>query len=110
MDPDEQVEYVVAVNNADTKQTATFDTYQPARSMLKAVWPASAPRNLKTDTEGRVTVTVPPLSAVVYKATSKLRADRDAADAVVHRPRRRRHRHRPRRGGRHRARVATSPR
>ncbi len=60
-----------------TKQTATFDTYQPARSMLKAVWPASAPRNLKTDTEGRVTVTVPPLSAVVYKATSKLRADRE---------------------------------
>jgi len=45
--------------------------------MLKAVWPASAPRNLKTDTEGRVTVTVPPLSAVVYKAASKLRADRE---------------------------------
>lgn len=77
MDADQKVEYVVAVNNADTKQTATFDTYQPARSMLKAVWPASAPRKLKTDTEGRVTVTVPPLSAVVYKATSKLRSDRD---------------------------------
>ena len=42
MDADEQVEYVVAVNNADTEQTATFDTYQPARSMLKGVWPASA--------------------------------------------------------------------
>ncbi len=77
MDADEQVEYVVAVNNATTTQTATFATYQPARSMLKAVWPASAPRNLKTDTEGRVTVTVPPLSAVVYKANSKLRADRE---------------------------------
>ncbi|HYN67635.1 MAG TPA: alpha-amylase family glycosyl hydrolase [Ornithinibacter sp.] len=77
MDADQQVEYVVAVNNADTKQTATFDTYQPARSTLKAVWPASAPRKVKTDTEGRVTVTVPPLSAVVYKASSKLRSDRD---------------------------------
>ena len=43
MDADDQVEYVVAVNNADTEQTATFDTYQPARSMLKGVWPASAP-------------------------------------------------------------------
>ena len=71
MDPDQQVEYVVAVNNADTEQTATFDTYQPARSMLKAVWPASARRNLKTDSEGRVTVTVPPLSAVVYKASRR---------------------------------------
>ena len=59
MDPDQQVEYVVAVNNADTAQTATFDTYQPARSTLKGIWPASAPRNLKTDKEGRVTVTVP---------------------------------------------------
>ena len=37
MDADEQVEYVVAVNNATTQQTATFATYQPARTMLKAV-------------------------------------------------------------------------
>ena len=77
MDPDQQVEYVVAVNNAETAQSATFDTYQPARSTLKGIWPASAPRNLKTDKEGRVTVTVPALSAVVYKANSPLRPDRE---------------------------------
>ncbi|MBM6400078.1 alpha-amylase family glycosyl hydrolase [Phycicoccus sonneratiae] len=78
MDPQEKVEYVVAVNNAETAKTATFATYQPARSTLKAVWPASAPKHLRTDAEGRVTVSVPPLSAVVYRATSRLRGDRVA--------------------------------
>ena len=86
MDPDKQVEYVVAVNNADTAQTATFDTYQPARSTLKGIWPASAPRNLKTDKEGRVTVTVPALSAVVYKANAALRADRESPEPVFTAP------------------------
>ncbi|MGG5259580.1 alpha-amylase family glycosyl hydrolase [Phycicoccus avicenniae] len=78
MDPDEKVEYVVAVNNAETAKSATFATYQPGRSTLKAVWPASAPKQLRTDAEGRVTVNVPPLSGVVYRATAKLRGDRVA--------------------------------
>lgn len=86
MDADEQVEYVVAVNNSDTRQTATFDTYQPARSMLKGIWPASAQKNLKTDAEGRVTVTVPALSAVVHKANAKLRADNDTPAPVFTAP------------------------
>ena len=75
MDADEQVEYVVAVNNADVQNTATFETYQPGRAMLKRVWPATAANNLKADVEGRVTVTVPPLSAVVYRADARLAAD-----------------------------------
>ncbi|WP_377640701.1 alpha-amylase family glycosyl hydrolase [Oryzobacter terrae] len=86
MDADEQVEYVVAVNNAEVARTATFATYQPARSTLKAVWPASAPTNLRTDAEGRVTVTVPALSAVVYRANSKLRADRESPEPVFTSP------------------------
>ncbi|MBR7743044.1 hypothetical protein KC207_07050 [Phycicoccus sp. BSK3Z-2] len=86
IDADENVEYVVAVNNADTEQTATFATFQPQRSMLKAVWPASAPKNLKTDVEGRVTVTVPPLSAVVYRANSPLRPDKEAPEPVFTAP------------------------
>ncbi|GAA4406957.1 hypothetical protein GCM10023168_22480 [Fodinibacter luteus] len=87
MDADEQVEYVVAVNNADATKTATFDTYQPQNAMLKGVWPASvAKQRLKTDTEGRVTVTVPPRSAVVYRANSTLRADNDAPAPVFTAP------------------------
>ena len=87
MDPEEQVEYVVAVNNADIAQTATFETYQPQRSVLKGVWPASNEgAQLKTDVEGRVTVTVPPLSAVVYRANARLRADGDVPAPVFSAP------------------------
>jgi glycosidase len=86
MDADDQVEYVVAVNNSDTAETATFDTYQPGQSMLKGVWPTSAKKNLKTDAEGRITVTVPALSAVVYRANAKLRADNDSPTPVFTAP------------------------
>ncbi|MFQ6173309.1 alpha-amylase family glycosyl hydrolase [Oryzobacter sp. R7] len=86
MDADEQVEYVVAVNNADTAKTATFATYQPARSTLKAVWPSSAAKNVKTDDEGRLTLTVPALGAVVYQANAKLRADAVSPEPVFTAP------------------------
>ena len=59
-------------------------------------------KQLKTDAEGRVTVTVPPLSAVVYRATAKLRADTRRPRAGVLVAGRGRDRHRPRRDrGRH---------
>ena len=48
--------------------------------------------------EGRVTVTVPPLSAVVYRANAKLRADQRLTLPGVHLARRHRHRHRSGRG------------
>lgn len=86
MDAEEQVEYVVAVNNADVAKTATFETYQPARSTLKAIWPSSAPSTLRTDGEGRATVTVPALSAVVYRANAKLRADNESPTPVFTSP------------------------
>jgi hypothetical protein len=83
MDPKKRIEYVVAINNAETEQMATFDTYQGRNGTLKGIWPTSIERsNLRADDEGRVTVTVPPLSAVVYKATSKVRSDRDAPAPV----------------------------
>ncbi len=87
IDAQEQVEYVVAVNNADTARTATFDTYQHQRSMLMGAWPSSVERKrLKADAEGRVTVTVPALSAVVYKANTKLRPDKAAPEPVFTAP------------------------
>ncbi len=87
MDPADDVEYVVALNNATSEKTATFATFQPQRSMLKGVWPASARGvQLKTDTEGRVTVTLPPLSAVVYRANAPLRNDADTPAPVFTAP------------------------
>jgi glycosidase len=87
MDADEQVEYVVATNNATTAQTATFDTYQPQRTKLRGVWPTPVRnRQIKTDDEGRITVTVPPLSAVVYKSGSALGSDEDSPEPVFTAP------------------------
>ena len=78
IDAKEQVEYVVAANNANQGSSATFDTFSD-RQVLKQVWPAPANNGsasqLRTDPEGRVMVAVPARSVVVYRATSPLAAD-----------------------------------
>ncbi|MDH4277319.1 MAG: alpha-amylase family glycosyl hydrolase, partial [Acidimicrobiia bacterium] len=63
-------EYVVAINNAETEQSATFAT-DTASSGWTAVAPASAPAPT-SDGDGILTVTVPALSWVVYQADSPL--------------------------------------
>ena len=68
-----------------------------------------APRTLKSDSEGRVTVTVPPLSAVVWQAATPLEADRRRAGAVLPHPGAPGHRQRPRRGRRVGARWRLQP-
>jgi len=79
----ENVEYVVAANNADTEKAATFDTFA-AGQKLRRVWTDASDEEVqgqvKTDSEGRVTVRVPARSAVVYRATEPL-ADDDVAPA-----------------------------
>jgi len=77
IDPDRQVEYVVAVNNAEESRTVpvatyggTFDQIYPARGDSRT---AGADR--------RISVTVPGLSAVVYKARE--RAPEPAAAPAV---------------------------
>ncbi|TDD71963.1 pullulanase-type alpha-1,6-glucosidase [Jiangella aurantiaca] len=76
IDADEQVEYVVATNNSTQPQTVGFDTFN-ARTSFKGVWPAGA-ADLRSDADGRVTVTVPPLSATVWRAPKPLKAAKDA--------------------------------
>ena len=75
-----QVEYVVALNNSETEQTAAVPTYSAGMSFT-GVWPAGLPA-ASTAADRRLTVTVPPLSAVVYKAASAL-APSAAAPAVT---------------------------
>lgn len=79
IDAEEDREHVVALNNATTSKTVTFGT-EMRRGTFKQVWPASR-SSLRSDAEGRVTVTVPPLSAVVWRATGTL-PERDDAPAV----------------------------
>jgi len=70
IDAEEQVEYLVATNNAETAKTVVLPTFSD-RMVFKGVWPART-QNVKSDNEGRVSVTVPALSAVVWKAAAPL--------------------------------------
>jgi pullulanase-type alpha-1,6-glucosidase len=76
IDADEQVEYVVAVNNADEPKTASFATFNP-NTTFHGLWPAGTAR-VRADKEGRVTLTVPARSAQVWKAPAKLKQSNDA--------------------------------
>ncbi|MFC6285892.1 pullulanase-type alpha-1,6-glucosidase, partial [Nocardioides sp. GCM10027114] len=82
IDRRERREFVVALNNAPTEKTVTLQTLQP-RAGFRQVWPAGGARDarLKADAEGRTTVTVPALSAVVWRADGRL-AGRDDAPAL----------------------------
>ncbi|HEX6920731.1 MAG TPA: alpha-amylase family glycosyl hydrolase [Actinomycetes bacterium] len=77
----ENREFVVAANNADTASTATFPTYAEGQT-LRRVWPTAGggTQQITSDGEGRVTVTVPARSLVVYRATARLAED-DVAPA-----------------------------
>lgn len=77
-----QEEYVLAFNNAKTAQTATFATYHP-NSKFQAVYPFSnqPQSSLSTNGVGEITVTVPPLSFVIYKTSSKM-AKNDEAPGI----------------------------
>ncbi len=80
--PDENREYVVAVNNSTTQQSATLETLMK-QGTFKQVWPATG-TSAKSDRESRLKVTVPPLSAVVLRAAGTV-PERDAAPATYFR-------------------------
>ena len=59
-------EYVIAVNNAATAQTVTVDTWTPGTGFQGIHGGAGGAR---TTADGKLTITVPPLSSVAYRAT-----------------------------------------
>jgi pullulanase-type alpha-1,6-glucosidase len=71
IDAEDEVEYLVAANNAETAKTVVLPTFSD-RMAFKGVWPAGT-EQIVTDKEGRVSVTVPPLSAVVWQAAAPLK-------------------------------------
>ena len=82
LDRKEQREYVVALNNAETAKTATFPTWM-ASTRFDKLWGSGA-GSLTTDADRQITVTVPPLSAVVYEAAKALpRSDEAPSVAIV---------------------------
>ncbi|MGW6917638.1 pullulanase-type alpha-1,6-glucosidase [Kitasatospora sp. NPDC054939] len=70
IDAREQVEYLVAVNNANEPKTVTLDTFSAGQGFDR-IHPAAGER-LTSGADRKVTVAVPALSSVVLKAAGKL--------------------------------------
>ena len=83
MDWTEGVEYVVALNNATTEKTASIPTYS-ADMGFTGIWPTGMPAATTTGAR-ELDVTVPPLSAVVYRADGVV-ADAPAPGISVSKP------------------------
>ncbi len=71
-----QVEYLVAVNNAETAKTAALPTYSP-RMRFRRLW-GDGPRRVRSARDKTVRLTVPALSSVVYRAADRLKRSRTA--------------------------------
>ncbi|WP_395296435.1 pullulanase-type alpha-1,6-glucosidase [Kitasatospora hibisci] len=83
IDAGQQVEYLVAVNNATEAKTVTLDTFAAGQGFDR-IYPAAG-EQLTSGADRRVTVTVPALSSVVFKAAGRL-APVAAAPGLVLRP------------------------
>ncbi len=82
-DAKDQREYVVALNNSEEPQTAQVPTYISKRNYTLVYGDSgAAAAEVKTSDAGTLAVTVPPLSAVVYKSSGRLPHSK-AAPAVV---------------------------
>ncbi|NJO05079.1 MAG: pullulanase-type alpha-1,6-glucosidase [Chloroflexaceae bacterium] len=86
IDRNEQVEYVIAFNNAAATKTATFDTFfnpdvYAGVSTFEAVYPADNP-DITTNITGELTLSVPPVDVVIYRSVSALGA-RDSAPNIT---------------------------
>jgi pullulanase-type alpha-1,6-glucosidase len=78
VDRTSQVEYLVAANNATTPKTVQVATFGDRTTFAPL---AGTRTRLRTDREGRTSITVPPLSVAVWKATRPV-AHRAFAPAI----------------------------
>jgi len=85
IDRDEKIEYIVALNNSNTPRTATFKTYL-ANTHYTAVYAPGSPASLTTDAQSQITVSVPALDFVIYKATRALAASTAAPSISMRAP------------------------
>lgn len=83
VDRGQQREYVVALNNSAAPATAAIPTYGP--NVFKKIYGDGA-ATVRTGRTGDLTVTVPPLSAVVYQATDRIDRSRTAPSISLAQP------------------------
>ncbi|HSV86659.1 MAG TPA: pullulanase-type alpha-1,6-glucosidase [Levilinea sp.] len=91
IDRQEKIEYVVALNNSASSDTATFRTDSP-NTVFKAVYPAPArvtppgASDLTSSGNGSVTVTVPGLDFVIYRAEAQVAIPASASAITITSP------------------------
>ncbi len=83
---EDQVEYLVVANNAETEASATFATGTPDAT-FNQLWSTdtsgdSQPAPVTSSASGEVSVTMPPLSLTIFQADAALPA-RDAAPGIT---------------------------
>lgn len=81
--PADRTEYVVAVNNADSAQTVTVDTWS-AGATFTGIYGGSDSK--EANDNGELTLTVPPLSAAVYRAGSPIAPAADKPTITITSP------------------------
>ncbi|MBE2315675.1 alpha amylase C-terminal domain-containing protein [Solirubrobacter sp. CPCC 204708] len=77
-------EYVVALNNAETAASAAIPTFM-ARGDWERVY-GDGPKWARSGRDARLTLTVPPLSAVVYRARDRIERSRRAPNVWLTAP------------------------
>jgi glycosidase len=84
LDREHPHEYVVALNNSESSRTAAVPTYM-SRGWFDRVYGSGA-GSLRSDSAGRLSVTVPALSAVVYRAEDHVARSKRAPDVSLRVP------------------------
>ena len=83
-DAEDQREYVVALNNSEQPQTAEVPTYIGKRTYTRIY--GEGADEAKTTADGKLTVSVPALSAVVYQSSGRIPHSKAAPAVVLQEP------------------------
>ena len=84
LDRTDQHEYVVALNNSESTATASFETFVPNGSWTRLYGSGAATETTAADRT--MSVSVPPLSTVVYRSDSVIPTSDDAPDISLMAP------------------------
>jgi alpha-amylase len=84
IDRGQQREYVVALNNSETQQTAAIPTYVGKRTFERIY--GTGPTEVKSGANRNLTLIVPALSAVVYESAGRIPRSMAAPDISLQEP------------------------
>jgi glycosidase len=88
IDRDERIEYVVAFNNSEATATAAIPTYSPANATYQLISGPAQPKQgvaatVRTGANGALTLKVPALGFVIYRAKDRVPASAAAPDIEI---------------------------